>query len=80
MKAPEIQAHAFVGALSYYVFSEALYGYRPAAPKAYVRAVVDTILRGATPACPGDGEAGKRRRTTGSGKKRTRAANRTKHT
>ena len=55
LRDPESQAHAFFGALSHYVFSETLFGYRPAAPTAYVRAVVDTLVRAGTPATGGAG-------------------------
>ena len=50
MRAPEVQAQAFVGALAHYVFCDMVYGYRPASPKAYVGALVDGLLRAATPA------------------------------
>ncbi len=42
---PELQAHAFVGAISHYVFCEHVFGYRSGPPAAYVRTVVDTVLR-----------------------------------
>ncbi len=42
---PEIVAHALVGALYHYVMCETLFGYRPGAPRAYVRALVHALLR-----------------------------------
>lgn len=50
MQAPEAQAHAFIGALSHYVFCDTLFGYRPARPQEYVRSVVSALVRAATPA------------------------------
>jgi AcrR family transcriptional regulator len=47
--APEAQAHLFIGALSHYVFCEAIFGYRSATPRVYVRNLVDTVLRDALP-------------------------------
>ena len=64
MPAPDAQAHAFVGALSHYVFCETLFGYRPASPAAYIRAVVDTILRASTPASAGRAPGNHRRDRT----------------
>ena len=49
MTTPEAQAHLFVGALSHYVFCETIFGYRSAAPRVYVRNLVDTVLRDALP-------------------------------
>ena len=45
MAFPEIQAHAFLGALSHYAWCETLFGYRSAPPKIYVRTLVDTLLK-----------------------------------
>ena len=45
MTSPQIQAHAFMGALSHYAWCETLFGYRSAPPEVFVRSVVDTILR-----------------------------------
>ena len=45
MQDPESLAHAFVGAFSHYVFCETVFGYRPASPGVYIRAVVDTVVR-----------------------------------
>ena len=47
MRAPDAQAHAFIGALSHYVLCAALYRYRPAPPAPFVHEVVDTLLRAA---------------------------------
>jgi AcrR family transcriptional regulator len=56
MAAPQIQAHVFLGALAHYAWCETLFGYRSASPAAYVRTLVDTLLKAtATPA------AGRRR-------------------
>jgi AcrR family transcriptional regulator len=49
---PELQAHAFVGALSHYVFCEHVFGYRSGPAAAYVKTVVDTVLRATQPAGP----------------------------
>lgn len=45
MKSPEIQAHAFFGALCHYAFCETLFGHPPASPAAYVRTVVDNVMQ-----------------------------------
>ena len=45
MAAPGMQAHAFIGAISHYVFCEQVFDYRSGRPAAYVRTVVGTILR-----------------------------------
>jgi len=45
MAAPEMQAHAFIGAISHYVFCEQVFTYRSGPPATYVRTVVETILR-----------------------------------
>lgn len=45
MASPEIQAHAFVGAISHYVFCEHAFRYRSGSPAAYARTVVETVLR-----------------------------------
>jgi len=45
MPSPEIQAHAFVGSISHYVFCEHAFNYRSGSPAAYVRTVVETVLR-----------------------------------
>jgi AcrR family transcriptional regulator len=50
---PEAQAHAFVGAISHYVFCEHVFGYRSGPPAAYVKTVVRTVLRATQPAGPG---------------------------
>ena len=47
MANPRSQAHAFVGALSHYVFCESFCKFRPATPRVYVHAIVDTLLRAA---------------------------------
>ena len=49
MAAPESHAHAFYGALSHYVLCGTLFGYRPSPPAAYVRTVVDALMRSAAP-------------------------------
>jgi len=46
---PEIAAHAFIGALSHYAFCETVFKYRAAAPDAYVRGIVDGLLRATAP-------------------------------
>ena len=46
---PEIAAHAFIGALSHYAFCETVFKYRVAAPEAYVRGIVEGILRATQP-------------------------------
>ena len=46
MTGPTIHAHAFVGALSHYVFCQTLFQYRAAEPRAYVRSLVETLLHG----------------------------------
>ena len=46
---PRIAAHAFIGALSHYAFCETVFKYRAAAPQAYVRGIVDGILRATAP-------------------------------
>jgi len=53
LQKPDVQAHALIGALFHYVFCETLFDYRPASVSAYVRAVVDGLLRGSGPAAPG---------------------------
>lgn len=45
MSAPEMQAHIFIGSISHYVFCEHVFNYRSGPPAAYVRTVVETILR-----------------------------------
>ena len=45
MPAPAMQAHAFIGAISHYVFCESVFQYRSGRPAAYVHTVVDTILK-----------------------------------
>jgi len=52
ISAPEALAHMFVGALSHYAFCETIFGYRPAAPGAYVRIMVATLLQAALPVKP----------------------------
>ena len=47
MANPQIQAHAFLGALSHYAWCETMFGYRSAPPETYVCDVVDTILKAA---------------------------------
>lgn len=49
MASPEIQAQAFLGALSHYAWCETLFNYKPAPPDEYVRNVVDTIVKSAIP-------------------------------
>ncbi len=49
MASPQIQAQAFLGALSHYAWCETLFNYKPAAPDAYVRNVVDIIVKGTKP-------------------------------
>lgn len=60
MASPQIQAHAFMGALSHYAWCETIFGYQPAPPDVYVRSVVDTILR-ASLIASGKGQQRKRR-------------------
>ena len=61
MSSPDTYAHAFLGSLSHYVFCETLFNYRPAAPRAYVRTVVDAIVKAtAVPGASGRGRKGKR--------------------
>ncbi len=45
MASPEIQAQAFLGALSHYAWCETMFDFTPAAPEVYVRNVVDTIVK-----------------------------------
>jgi len=45
MESPEIQAHAFLGALSHYAWCEAVFNYRSAPPEVYVKTVVNTLLK-----------------------------------
>lgn len=45
MISPEIQAQAFLGALSHYAWCETLFNYKPAPPDVYVRGVVDSIVK-----------------------------------
>jgi len=45
MDSPDIQAHAFLGALSHYAWCETLFGYRSAPPDTYVKTLVDTLLK-----------------------------------
>ncbi len=47
MANPQIQAHLFIGALAHYAWCETLFGHRSGSPAAYVRGVVDTILKAA---------------------------------
>lgn len=49
MTSPEIQAQAFLGALSHYAWCETLFNYKPAPPENYVRDVVDTIIKATNP-------------------------------
>lgn len=44
MSSPDIQAQAFLGALSHYAWCETLFHYKPARPEVYVRGVVDSIV------------------------------------
>lgn len=48
MPSPGIQAHAFMGSLSHYAWCETLFNYRPATPEAYVKTLVDTLLKTTT--------------------------------
>lgn len=45
MASPEIQAQAFMGALSHYAWCETIFNYKPADPAEYVRNVVDTLVK-----------------------------------
>jgi len=45
MTSPRIQAHAFMGALSHYAWCETLFGYRSASPDAFVKTLVDSLLK-----------------------------------
>ncbi len=45
MASPRIQAHIFLGALAHYAWCETLFSYRSATPAAYVKTLVDTILK-----------------------------------
>jgi AcrR family transcriptional regulator len=45
MASPQIQAHLFIGALAHYAWCETLFGHRSGSPTAYVRGLVETILR-----------------------------------
>ena len=45
MNDPDVHAQAFIGMLSQYVIHELLFGYRSTSPRAYVRNVVDMLLR-----------------------------------
>jgi len=49
MENPEAQAQVFIGALTHYVFQNMVFEYRPVSPTAYVRTIVDMILRAAAP-------------------------------
>ena len=49
MSAPEIQAQAFLGALSHYAWCETLFDYKPTAPDDYVRNVVDILVKATNP-------------------------------
>jgi len=49
IKDPKSQAHAFIGALSHYVLCKTLLGYRPAPARAYIRTVVDMVIRAGMP-------------------------------
>lgn len=49
---PEAFAHAFVGALSHYAFCETTWGYRPVAPRSYIRVIVNTFLKAVMPGKP----------------------------
>ena len=63
LAAPEAQADVFVGALSHYVFCETVFGHRAATHEAYVRTLVDNILRAGTTAGRKARPAVSRRRT-----------------
>ncbi|MEI6562972.1 MAG: TetR/AcrR family transcriptional regulator [bacterium] len=52
MTSPEIQAQAFLGALSHYAWCEILFKYKPSSPDAYVRNVVDTLVKATNPHRP----------------------------
>ena len=71
MRDPASHAHAFFGAISHYVFCETLFGYRPASSDAYIRTVVDTILRAAAPEGAGGHSAARLRPSRRCGGKRT---------
>jgi len=45
MASPEIQAQAFLGALSHYAWCETMFDFTPAPPEDYVKNVVDTIVK-----------------------------------
>ena len=45
MERPALQAQAFIGAISHYVFCEYAFKFRSGPPAAYVRSVVESILR-----------------------------------
>jgi AcrR family transcriptional regulator len=49
VQTPESHAHAFIGALSHYVFCDAFLGYKPAPAQDYISAVVDMILIASSP-------------------------------
>ena len=49
---PEIQADVFVGALSHCVFCETVFGHRTASHQAYIRTLVDNLLRAGAPDQP----------------------------
>ncbi len=49
MENPEVQAQLFIGALTHYVFQDTVFGYRSVAPLAYVRTLVDMVLRAGDP-------------------------------
>lgn len=53
MTSPEIQAQAFLGALSHYAWCETLFNYKPATPADYVRNVVDIIVKATNPKISG---------------------------
>lgn len=61
VRTPEVLAHAFIGALSHYVFCDSIWGYRPAAPRLYIRVLVHTLWQTIRPA------KNRRRITRGSG-------------
>ena len=57
MKSPSMQAHAFLGALAHYAWCETLFGYQSGTSRAFVKNIVETILKATL--VPGGGNKGR---------------------
>lgn len=49
MESPEVQAHIFLGALAHYAWCETIFNFKSSQPKAYVKTLVDNLLKTTAP-------------------------------